>query len=321
MGRGITERLLARGDEVVVLARGSYPDLEARGARMVRAALTEAEAVAAACAGRDVVFHVAAQAGIWGPFETFYQSNVVGTRNVLAGVRAHRVPRLVYTSSPSVTFDGTDAVNADERLTYPSHFENAYSATKAEAEQAVLAAAQRGDVAATAMRPHLIWGPGDPHLIPRVVKAARAGRLVQVGDGTNKVDITYVENVVDAHLLAGDALHAGHPANGRAYFVSNGEPVALWPWINGLLERLGIPVVKRRISVGTARRIGTAMEAAYRWLDLPGEPRMTRFLAAQLGTSHWYDISALRRDLGYTPRVGLDEGFEALVAWLKAKGI
>lgn len=321
VGRGITERLLSRGDEVVVLARGVYPDLESRGARVVRADLTDADAVSAACAGCDVVFHVAARAGIWGPFESFYQPNVLGTRNVLAGTRAHGVPKLVYTSSPSVTFDGSDAVKADERLPYPTRFENAYSATKAEAEQAVLAAAKRGEMAATALRPHLIWGPGDPHLIPRVVKAARAGRLMQVGDGANMVDITYVDNVVDAHILAGDALHAGHPANGRAYFVSNGEPVALWPWINSLLERLKIPSVKKRISVATARRIGAVMEAGYRLLRLPGEPRMTRFLAAQLGTSHWYDISALRRDLGYAPRVGLGEGFEALVAWLQTTGV
>lgn len=318
VGRGITERLLARGDAVVVLARGTYPELEARGARVVRADLTDAAAVATACDGVDVVFHVAARAGIWGSYATFHQPNVEGTRNVLDGMRAHRVARLVYTSSPSVTFDGADAVNADERLPYPARFENAYSATKAQAEQMVLGAAQRGEVAAVALRPHLIWGPGDPHLIPRVVKAARAGRLMQVGDGANEVDITYVDNVVDAHILAGDAVGPDHACNGRAYFVSNGAPVRLWPWINALLERLGVAPVRRRISVNAARRIGAVMETAYRVLRLPGEPRMTRFLAAQLGTSHWYDISALRRDLGYTPQVGLDEGFERLVAWLKA---
>lgn len=320
VGRGIVERLLARGDEVVVLARGAYPDLESRGASLVRADLTDAVKVASACRGCDVIYHVAARAGIWGGYDLFHRPNVDGTRNVLAAARAAEVPRLVYTSSPSVTFDGRDAENADERLPYPARFENAYSSTKAQAEQMVLEAARQGELAVTALRPHLIWGPGDNHLIPRVVKAARQGRLVQVGDGENLVDITYIDNVVDAHILAGDALTRAHPANGRAYFVSNGEPVSLWRWINQLLERLGIAPVRRRISVTAARHLGGVLESVHRFLRLPGEPRMTRFLAAQLGTSHWYDISAIRRDLGYSPRVGVDEGLERLVAWLRSTG-
>lgn len=318
VGRGITERLLARGDAVTVLARGKYADLETKGARVASADLADAAAVAEACAGCDLVYHVAAKAGIWGPHEEFVRANVIGTRHVLDAMKLHGVKKLVYTSSPSVTFDGTDAANADESLPYPARFENAYSETKATAERMVLETARAGKIVAVALRPHLIWGPGDPHLIPRVVAAARAGRLIQVGDGHNKMDLTYVDNVVDAHLLAGDRL--SEAISGRAYFVSNGDPVALWPWINALLERLGVPPVRRAISVATARRIGAVLEGIHRTFHLQGEPRMTRFLAAQLGTHHYYDISAARRDFGYAPRVSMAEGLERLVEWMTAEG-
>lgn len=322
LGRGITERLLERGDAVTVLSRGAYPELVERGACVISADLVDAATVAAASAGCDLVYHVAARAGIWGTYADFHRVNVVGTRNVLQALRAQKNPRLIYTSSPSVTFDGQDARNADERLPYPSHFENAYSKTKALAERMVLEAANRGEIAAVALRPHLIWGPRDPHLIPRVVAAARAGRLMQVGDGKNEVDVTYVDNAVDAHILAGDRLAAtgGGSPNGRAYFISNGQPVALWPWINALLKRLDVSPVTRSISLSSARRIGGLFEGVYRLLRLRGEPRMTRFLASQLGTSHYYDITAARRDFGYEPRVGVEEGLDRLVAWMKEQG-
>lgn len=320
LGRGIVERLLERGDRVAVIGRGRYVDLERLGVECISADLSQPEAVAAACRGRELVFHVAAKAGIWGDPAEYWRTNVDGTRNVLEACKAEGVERLVYTSSPSVTFDGGDAVNADESLPYPKRFENVYSETKAAAERMVLEAACGGGPAACALRPHLIWGPRDPHIVPRVVAAAKAGRLLQVGDGSNQVDITYVDNAVHAHVLAGDRLAKDSPLNGRAYFISQGEPVALWPWINGLLERLGVQRVRKTISVGAARRIGGVLETVYRLLKLRGEPRMTRFLAAQLGTTHYYDISAARRDFGYQARVSGDEGLDRLVAWMQSRG-
>jgi len=230
------------------------------------------------------------------------------------------VTRLVYTSSPSVTFDGHDAVNANESLPYPARYETSYAETKAEAERTVLQADGRDGLHTVALRPHLIWGPGDPHLIPRVVAAARAGRLMQVGDGRNRVDITYVDNAVTAHVQAADCLGPEGRAHGHAYFISDGHPVELWPWINDLLERLGVPRVRRTVSMRTARAIGAVLETVYRVLHLPGEPRMTRFVAAQLGTSHYYDLTAARRDFGYEPTVGMEEGLERLVRWLQARG-
>ena len=321
LGRGIVNRLVERGHKVRVLARGSYPELSSKGVEVIRGDLSDGSTVRAACAGCDVVFHAGAKAGVWGRHDDYVQTNLEGTRNVLAACELHKVPRLVYTSSPSVTFDGHEAINSDESLPYPERFETSYSETKAAAERLVLLAAREGKIHATALRPHLIWGPGDPHLLPRVIKAARAGRLMIVGDGSNLVDITYIDNAVEAHIQAANRLGPGSPANGRAYFLSQGKPVFLWSWINDILRQLAIPEVTRHISLTSARRLGRVLETVYRTLHLPGEPRMTRFVASQLGTSHYYDISAARRDLGYEPLVSTDEGVEKLVTWLRESGL
>jgi nucleoside-diphosphate-sugar epimerase len=244
----------------------------------------------------------------------------------------------VYTSSPSVVFAGRDQCGVDESMPYDFAWMRAnkayYSESKACAEQAVLAANGHG-VKTCALRPHLIWGPGDTHLIPRLIERARSGRLRRVGDGTNLVDITYVENAAEAHLRAADALAMASPSAefdelprvealspspaGKAYFISQGEPVNCWQWIDDVLQLAGLPPVERSMSYKTARRIGAGCEAAYRVLRFRGEPPMTRFLAAQLATSHWFDIAAARRDFGYQPRVSTAEGMLRLGQWLRKK--
>jgi nucleoside-diphosphate-sugar epimerase len=314
LGRRLVGRLLAQGRTVSVLGRTPAPDLEARGVRFLRASLEDAAAVEAACAGVGTVFHVAAKVGVWGRTDDFHRANVLGTRAVIAGCRRHGVRRLVYTSTPSVVYNGRDLAGADESLPLTTRCPSPYPLTKARAEEEVLKA-DSGELRTIALRPHLIWGPGDPHLIPRVVERARAGRLRIVGSGRNRVDLVHVENAVDAHLLAEAA--AGD-CGGRAYFITNGEPVALWDWINGILAGLGVPPVTRRISLGAATAIGAACEAAWRILPLSGEPPMTRFVAAELAKDHWFDISAARRDLGYAPRIGMAEGTRDLVADLSA---
>jgi nucleoside-diphosphate-sugar epimerase len=200
-----------------------------------------------------------------------------------------------------------------------------YSETKAIAETYVLAE-NNGELHTCALRPHLIWGPRDNHLIPRLIARAKAGRLRRVGDGANLVDVTYVENVAAAHLQAADTL--GETASdfgelsraavgGRAYFLSQGEPVNCWRWIDEILALVDLPPVQRSISARAAWRLGGACEAVWRLLGLRSEPPMTRFLAAQLATSHWFDISAARRDLGYEPRVSTAEGMRRLGEWLR----
>jgi nucleoside-diphosphate-sugar epimerase len=318
LGRVIVEQLLARGDRVRSLGRGAYPELEALGVEVIRGDLRHASAVIDACRDIDCVFHTAAIAGIWGPWKTFHDINVQGTENVLAGCQSQQVPRLIHTSSPSVTFDGKDQCGCNEVVPYATRWLAHYPHTKALAEQSVLAVGAGNPLRTCALRPHLIWGPRDGHLIPRLIRRARSGRLRRVGDGTNRVDIIYVENAATAHLQAADALaQSDSPAVGKAYFLSQGEPVNCWDWIDQLLALADLPAVQKSISLAAARRIGTTCEALYHLLRLPGEPPMTRFLAAQLGHAHWFDITAARRDFGYQPQVTTAEGMRRLADWLR----
>ncbi|MBI5692882.1 MAG: NAD-dependent epimerase/dehydratase family protein [Verrucomicrobia bacterium] len=327
LGRRLVERLLGQGRQVTVVGRTPAPDLVGRGVRFVRASLDDAPAVAAACAGIDTVFHVAAKVGVWGDRADFFRTNVLGTRAVLAGCRQHGVGRLVYTSTPSVVYNGQDLAGADESLPLTTSCPSPYPLTKAMAEREVLAA-NGPSLRTTALRPHLVWGIGDPHLVPRVLARARAGRLRIVGSGRNRVDMVHVENAVDAHLLAEQALDprpqpgspgaATGPAAGRAYFITNGEPVVLWEWINALLRALGEPPVERRLSLPVATAVGGVCELLWRVLPLPAEPPLTRFVAAELAKDHWFDLSAARRDLGYAPRVSMAQGTSELVAHLRA---
>lgn len=315
LGSSIVRMLHARGDEVSVLCRTSYENIAPYVTSVHQADLRIAPAVRKACEGMDVVFHVAALTGIWGPEREFHSINVEGTRNVIEACRANGVPNLVYTSSPSVVFGRDELRGVDESHPYPRRYLASYPRTKAAAERMVLEA-NDSSLATVALRPHLIWGPGDPHLIPRVIQRSRAGKLVQVGDGTNLVDITYIDNAAEAHLLASDELRPGATCAGRAFFISQGEPVSLWPWLNRILSAVGAPPVTRQLSFSTAYPIGAVMEAAYGLVGARGEPRMTRFLACQLAKSHYFDIGAAKRCLGYHPRVSTDAGVERLIAWL-----
>jgi nucleoside-diphosphate-sugar epimerase len=321
LGSYIIEALLARGMRVRSFGRGEYPQLAAQGVEVVRGDIRDQRAVNQACRGIECAFHAAAVPGIGMRRRTYDEINRLGTQNVLAACRAAGVPRLVYTSSPSVVFAGHDQCGVNESVPYDFTWMEAtrawYSLTKAQAEQAVLAA-NSSELRTCALRPHLIWGPGDTHLVPRLIGRARSGRLRRVGDGTNLVDVTYVENAAEAHLLAAEAL-AGEPASaaGKAYFISQGEPVNCWQWVDEILALVDLPPVRRSVSINMASRLGGICEAVYRLLRLTSEPPMTRFLAAQLATSHWFDISAARRDLGYEPRVSMAEGMRRLGNWLR----
>ncbi len=314
LGRYIVEQLLARGEEVTVFARGNYPDVVESGARLIRGDLAEAGAVQAACAGMDIVYHVAAKAGYWGAWQPYYQANVIGTKNIIDACRAQGIGKLVYTSSPSVISNNQSREGDDETLPYPDRYENVYSHTKALGEQLVIQA-NSPTLLTTSLRPHLVFGPRDNHLLPRIVARARAGKLIRVGDGRNKVDMTYVEDAARAHLLAADALEPGSPVAGSCYFISQDEPVSLWPWLNNLLRRLDIPPVSRSIPLSVARPLGGLLEVIYRTLRLSGEPRLTRFLASELALSHYYDISRAKKDFGYRPHFTMAEALEKTLAF------
>jgi len=315
LGGFVVRKLVARGDAVRSFTRTAYPWLAELGVEQSHGDLSNAEAVAAAIVGMDVVIHTAAKAGVWGRKSDFVETNITGTKNVIAACQKHGVSRLVYTSTPSVAHSGCDLEGVNESTPYPTKYEAFYPATKAIAEKAVLAA-NGPELATVALRPHLIWGPGDPHLIPRVIKRARAGKLRRVGTRAVKVDVTYVENAADAHLLAADKLAPGSPVAGKAYFLSNGEPVDLWEFLNRVLALVNLPPVTRSVSVWKAKLAGRILERIYRLLSLPGEPAMTQFVASQLSTSHWYDISAARRDLGYEPCISIEEGLKRLAGTL-----
>lgn len=311
LGGALARALRARGDEVVALQRGEAPALAALGVDVRCGDIAQADAVLEAAAGCDIVFHVAAKAGHWGRHEDYYRANVRGTRHVLQACRQHGIRRLVHTSTPSVVHAGKDIEGGDESLPYAQHYLAWYPATKAAAEREVLAA--NGPALATvALRPHLIWGPGDNHLLPRIVARARAGRLRFIGEPGKRIDATYIDNAVDAHLAAGDALQPGAAHAGRAYFVSNGEPIATEDMINRLLDCAGLPPVHARVPFRAAYAIGAVLELVWSVLRLRGEPPLTRFVADHLATAHWYDISAAARDFGWKPRVTMEEGFEKL---------
>ncbi|MCY2962833.1 MAG: NAD-dependent epimerase/dehydratase family protein [Planctomycetota bacterium] len=312
LGLYLVEQLVARGDRVRVLCRGSYPRLAELNVECLSGDIRDASAVEVACRGVDAVFHTAAVSGIWGPWSYYHGINTMGTLNVLSACRKQGVARLIHTSSPSVIYDGQDHRNANESLPYPSRYLCHYPHSKALAERAVLEANDGDRLATVALRPHLIWGPRDNHLIPRLVARAKMGRLVRVGDGRNLISMAYVENVAAAHLQAADCLNATSPIAGRAYFINEPEPVSLWAWIDELLSLAGLPRVRKRIPASVAYAAGATLEGLYRVLGKTTEPPMTRFLAQQLAGSHYYSIDGARRDFEYRPIVDVAEGMRRM---------
>ncbi|MFV9503710.1 MAG: NAD-dependent epimerase/dehydratase family protein [Oscillochloridaceae bacterium umkhey_bin13] len=317
IGRYIVEQLLARGDRVRVIGRGDYPELAALGVECVRADLAAAEAgpsLATVMRGVEVVFHVAAKAGIWGPFDEFYRNNVTATQRLVRAAERAGVPKFVFTSSPSVAFGDSDVTGVDESAPYPLRYLTSYAATKALAEQYVLS---RTALAVTAIRPPIVWGPREQNFFPRILSRARSGRLFQIGDGANLIDVTYVENAAEAHLLAADRLSATSPVRGRAYFIGQERPVNLWGFINEIVTGMGYPAVQRRVPLQFIEPIANTIEATYGMLNLPGEPPVTRFMVTQMARSRWFDLSAARRDLDYGPRINLEEGMRRTLAALR----
>lgn len=312
LGLYIVEQLLQQGHSVRVFCRGQYPALKALGVPAVQGDLRDEAAVNDACRDVEAVFHTAAVPGVWGDWKMYHGINTEGTLNVIRACQKQCVSRLIYTSSPSVVFDGADHVDADESLPYPATWLCHYPHSKALAEQAVLAANDGVSLRTISLRPHLIWGPRDNHLIPRLIQKARSGRLRRVGDGTNVVSVAYVENAAAAHIQAEISLRKSTKAAGRAYFINERDAVNLWDWINLILAKTSLPPVEKTISRTTATRLGAAFEAVWNLFRLGGEPPMTRFIAAQLAGSHSYSIAAAERDFGYRPLYSTEEGLRRL---------
>jgi 2-alkyl-3-oxoalkanoate reductase len=316
LGKAIVKRLLERGDRVRSFSRGHYPELRVLGIDIQRGDLADKKAVITAVEGCDAVFHVAAKPGIWGPYRSYYETNVTGTENIIEGCRKTGVSRLIYTSSPSVVFGGGSMEGVNESAPYPKNYLTHYPKTKAMAERKVLSANDT-DMATMALRPHLIWGPGDPNFLPRLIERRKAGRLAKVGKQPHLVDCIYIDNVVDAHILAADRLQPGSSISGKAYFISQGEPIDIGELMDRILGAAGLDPIDRTVPVSLAYAAGWLLEMIYGVLRLKREPPMTRFLAKQLSTAHWFDMSAARKELGYKPAISMEEGFMHLAESLK----
>jgi nucleoside-diphosphate-sugar epimerase len=311
LGSAICSMLVKRGDQVQSISRQAYPGLATMGISQFRGDLVDKGKIYSAAQGCDAIIHTAAKAGIWGDYSSYYQANVLGTQNIIEVCRELRITKLVYTSSPSVVFSGGDMEGVNESAPYPKRYLTAYPKTKAIAEQMVLNANDE-NLATVSLRPHLIWGPGDNHLVPRILARAKAGKLRKIGSRDVLVDSVYIDNAASAHILALDRLNFNSPCSGKAYFISNGEPWKLWDLVNEIILAGKGNVVNKTVSVSLAYFMGWLFEIIYTISRKHAEPPMTRFLAKELSTSHWFDISNARNDLGYVPMITIREGLDRL---------
>lgn len=315
VGRALVRHLVGEGFETTVVARKAFPEAEALGVRFFSGDIGDADFLKNSLAGFDTVIHLASKTGIWGDKDEYYKTNVVGTRNVLDACLANNIHALVYASTPGVVYQKDDLCGVNERTPYARNFLCDYARSKAMAEKMVLEA--NSDALKTiALRPHLVWGPGDINHLPRLLGQARCRKLKRVGDGHNLVDVTFIDNAVDAFVLAAKNLHGSGSGAGKPYFISQGEPVNLWNWLNKFFRRLDIPIVEQSISFHKAYLVGMLMEKVFPLFRINREPCMTRFLAVQLAKSHWFSIENANRDLGYFPKISTAEGINTILQWV-----
>ncbi|HDS08141.1 MAG TPA: NAD-dependent epimerase/dehydratase family protein [Bacteroides sp.] len=316
MGMALIKRLIAEGHRVTSLSRREYPLHWALGISSIQADIRDADALENACRDKDLVYHLAAKIGNWGNYKDFYSVNVTGTGNVISGCRNQGVPGIIYTSCSSVVFDGNDLEGIDESYPYPEKQLSLYADTKAVAERLILEANSE-TLKTISLRPHLVWGPYDTHLIPWILKNAASGKLRRIGDKEYFKDTTYIDNMTDALVLAAKALESNPRACGRALFITNGEPARVWDYFNSILQVAGYEPVKKKIPERLILTAAGLSEWFHRVFRLESEPFMTRHTIKELCSNHWFDISAARELIGYTPRVSNSEGFRQLKSYLR----
>ena len=318
LGKAIVKKLVKKNLSVTSFSRNFYPDLEEMDVLQIQGDLADKKAVVKAFRDIDVVFHVAAKsAETCGSFEDFFKVNVTGTRNVINACLENKIKQLIYTSSPSVVFDENDMENIDESVPYPRNYLAPYPETKAMAEKLVRSAAKK-DLATIILRPHLIWGPEDNHLLPTLIKKGK--RLKRVGQKEYLIDTIYIDNAADAHILASEKLFEKSSLSGNIYFISQDEPVPIWKFINALFDAAGLPPMKGQVSEKTLYMVGAIFEFVYKIFNIKGEPLITKLAAKELATSHWFNISRAKKDLGYYPKVSTQEGLKRLKQWFSTMG-
>lgn len=318
IGAGVVELLAARGDRVRTLQRRQVHGLP-DGVEQHLGDIADAATVDDAILGCDGVIHLAAKVGVVGDRAEYVSTNVDGTRHVVRAARRHGVERVVHVSSPSVAHDGSPIIGGGADTALTEHGAAWYPETKALAEDLALGA-NSDDMAVTVIRPHLVWGPGDTQLVGRIVERAVSGRLALVGGGVALVDTTYIDNAASALVAAIDAVRPGARCAGRAYVVSNGEPRPISELIEGICAAAGVPFAPRDVPLPVARRVGSVIDRIWPLLRRTEEPPLTRFLADQLGTAHWFDPRPVRDDLGWIPAVSIDAGLRELAAWFDRTG-
>jgi len=312
LGKALCKMLRSADIKVTGFARGHYPELEQMAVNMYQGDICDFSTLKNAMKGCDMVFHVASKAGVWGSKSDYYQPNVDGAANIIQACKELAIGHIVYTSTPSVTFDGVDEAGIDESQPYASSFLNYYAESKALAEKMMLNA-NTETLKTVALRPHLIWGPEDPHLVPRVIERAKAGRLKLLGNTDKLVDTIYVDNAAYAHILAAVNLtKEDNSCAGKSYFISNDEPITMASMLNKILACADLPPVTKRVPVALAYGVGTLLEWLYHALGKEQEPMMTRFVARQLSTSHYFNITAAKKDLDYQPLVSIEQGMKSL---------
>jgi nucleoside-diphosphate-sugar epimerase len=311
IGSALVRKLVAKGFEVSTFSRKYYPHHSKLGVRIFQGDLINFEDIETACGGIDVVFHTAARVGVWGSYDEFFATNVIGTQNVIHSCKVCKVKKLIFTSSASVVFNGSDLLNADESSPYPRKPVSSYTATKAIAEQIVLDANSE-ELKTLALRPHLVWGPGDTQLIPGIINRAKTGRLRRIGKKDYQIDTTYIENYINAQLLAMNMMFKNPDVCGRAYFITNDEPVNGWDFINSVLASAGMTSVSGYISKSLALFLAYLIEKVHILLGLKTEPILTRLIVHELCTHHWFNIKAAKELLGYSPQINIKTGMEML---------
>jgi nucleoside-diphosphate-sugar epimerase len=311
LGGAICRQLLARGDEVTAYQRSASDELEKLGIQVIQGDICDIESLNTALRGIDAVIHTAAKAGLSVNYDEYFRPNVTGTENVINACLNNGTRKLVFTSSPSVTHSDGDIEGGNESLPYPETYNSPYPQTKALSEQLVMAA-NCPELHTVSLRPHLVWGPGDNHLLPKLLERAKQGKLRLPGPD-KLIDTVYIDNAARAHLLALDKLETNPEAvGGKTYFISNDEPVTQGEIIGGLLKAAGLDADIQAISPRIAIAAGTVLETGWKLFGLKSEPPLTRWSAEHLSTAHWYDISAAKRDLGYKAEVSIAEGLEIL---------
>ena len=319
LGSSLTHKLRTDGHEVHTISRHPLPSRDLEGHSFHHTFDLTQEALPRSLLSKtDVFFHVAAKAGVWGKYSEFYDANVRATENIIAACQLSNIPRLIYTSTPSVVFSGNSINNGNESLQYGNSSLSAYAKTKSIAEQKVLRANEPGRFQTLALRPHLVWGKKDPHLLPRVISRHRQGKLRIIGSGENQVDLTHIDNVTHAHVCAMVAMQKNSNLGGKPYFIGQDEPILLWKWLNELFQLINLPPLTQKLSFRNAFLLGAALESTFKLLLIKKEPPMTRFVACQLAHDHWFSAQSAQDELGYYPIKNMKQALEDSIPWLKS---